>query len=270
MKNRWGWIILSVILICWALPAHSVIYIEGDQDGQSGIRVIFVDQDDPNDNDDNIFAEKKVFVDVKNDMRRYLGMYVDRRINGGEPTEIDNGPNDRIIGPATELISLDTIANFFNCLSGNLLGEEGCEILSSNRRYILPLPDNVEPGDEIHFSVRASGLAIGKQIPFSFSGNSADPWADQFLEGAARTYFELVAFKLIGLAVGGTEAFTQFLTNHPNEWDTLLKELVNIMKSELGLWESLENGQAQTFFWDIFKLFVNSSAFQNVIKDMGL
>ncbi len=190
-----GLIILSCL---WIETSKGLIMIEGEQNGASNIILKLTDQDDPNDNDQSFQETELKYLQIDNGLRRHLGVYIDRIILGQGTTVIDNGRNDEVIGPASEIFVYETLAQLWACA---VYGNVDCIPPPASRTYILPLPDELNPGTQVRFRIKAMGPAILGQLPFPLF-EDPPPEARLLIDATVLTTMELLILPMISTLTG--------------------------------------------------------------------
>jgi hypothetical protein len=234
--------------VLWVRTAHGLVTILGDQDGQSGITVEFVAEDDPGDTDQSFPETDRKIIKIDNHMRRYLTVFVDRIVlPGGTNTPIDNGPNDTFIGTSGKLFSFNTLYEYFKYITGS---QDVAGPPPSSKRYLLPVPDGIEPGTEVKFRVRVQGPAFGKQLP---AGGSKNP---RLIAVTSFTSFEMLLLPLLSTASGTNELKGTFEKDY--------FDLGGMTIDQISGWES---GNPITVLEPMLKFILGSNLLKNALQD---
>jgi len=126
-----------------------------------------------------------------NRINTYSSVTVERKLPGSGTWEvIDNGPNDDMIGMCAAVLSRQTLGDFIAWMIGS---DE--RLAPAARRYLVPVPDAMAPGEVMQVRVRVFGPAWMKPLPF-------DPFAETpeskaLLKATAWTVFDLVTGPLV-------------------------------------------------------------------------
>ena len=223
--------LLTLLLIAatWIIPGQTqaLLFIPGDS--RSGIMITETAMDDPGDYDQVFPSDRNVIVQIDNKYRRYVGVVIDRSIQGQTSSPVDNGPNDRLIGLGSKLISVDTLTAWALCVRA--WGSPLCAgYLPSSRNYVLPVPNDAVPGSEVKFRLRFIGPAVG-----STTVPDSDIDEDLTRETTGYTLWEVVARDLVKLCLGG-------LYPDPAASVIMVQELMNDLKYAPGFWHAVDKG----------------------------
>lgn len=243
--------------VLWASSAQCLITITGDQMGRSGITVVRTDQDDENDADQNFTEHEKEYIKIDNWSRRYLGVYIQRKIGSGWWDEIDNGPNDELIGKAYDTLRYETLEQYFKCA---LYRNEYCGPPPSSRRYILPVGDEAFPGMEVKFLIRTWGPAALKFPPDDIEPGFQEKEARLLNSATAWTVLEEILVPCLQLLIG--EKFDASLLK-PDDWASLnniANEFSNFIGRADDLGPALKAGDYMEIVRQVLSFFTESTS----------
>jgi IPT/TIG domain len=207
----------------FARTADALVHIQGDQDGQARITIKLVYTDDADDTDQTVTDPDKAIIQIENRLRRYVGVFILRNINGSSVyyEVVDNGPNDRFIDTASELVSYGTILDFVTCFFGS--GGKAT-LAPSSRRYILPIArgqsGEVTPGMENCFQVEIVGPSI-EGFPLYWDSTSSP--GDLAIDAALWTAGFLIVIPALDLLAPGLRANAELSRD-------IIPEVVNFLK----------------------------------------
>lgn len=218
--------LLLIAFFLVASTADALFLIQGDQDGQAGITIKLVDTDDADDPDQTVTDPDKAIVQVENRLRRYVGVYILRNANSSSEYVVDNGQNDNLIDPASELVSSGTFQDFADWAFG--LGGKAT-LAPASRRYILPIArgqsDQVAPGVENRFDVRVVGPSPAS---FPYGDDTATAQEELAVDAALWTGGFLFVIPVLDLIVPGLKKNAQLCRD-------ILPEIVNALKQSPSL-----------------------------------
>jgi hypothetical protein len=159
------------------------------------------DRDDEDDTDQS-FSEKVIFsTQIDNIGRRTVGVLIDRLRQGAATVAIDNGANDEVIGMGSSIVSTDFLLSMGAWLF--VSERESTRWRAASRRYLLPVPDDIEAGESVVFRTRIVGPAIGGQVPFSTSDGSTQ--AAVLNKALSKTLLDVVALPLFKKVMKGID-----------------------------------------------------------------
>ena len=199
MKTKMSpFLIVLLIAAMWMIPCETQALLIIPDDFRSGITITETATDDPNDTDQGFpTSDRDVIVQINNEYRRYLGVVIDRTIQGQASSPVDNGDNDRLLGLGSKLVSVATLSEWARCIKN--WDSSVCTFTAPNsRRYVLPVPSDAAPGSEIKFRLRLVGPAI---LSTSLPDSDIDP--NLIRETFGWTLWEVAARDLVKLCLGG-------------------------------------------------------------------
>ena len=188
---------LIVFAISFNAPAHAGIYIEPPLWQSPWINVEVTDMDDESDTDQSFNEQHQYVIQVTNSARRFLGVYIDRLYPPNPVIEIQNGLNDMMLNPAEATVSLDNLGTYIFHWMG--LNED---FTNKSRAYILPVPDDLQPGEKVTFRTKLLGLSAINQLPYDLTGSNAPPQALRLIISSTYSLFNVLLGPLVRAATG--------------------------------------------------------------------
>lgn len=215
---------------------------------------------DDDEDEDQAFSENRVnYIKVINSARRYVGVYIER-VYPVPVAKIDNGSNDELIIAREELISYDA----FKCLVAEGFGTcDGAgareEYMDRVRHYVLPVPDDLAPGEEVRFRVKVLGPgAWTKDVP-DLDPNSDSNEAKLFKNATDYTAFTIFGSKLFKVIAEGC-------LNQKAIEDQIFKDFQDYMASAPKYRTMWQQGQFESLFEDNLKFFLQSDILHHILK----
>jgi hypothetical protein len=209
-----AWAVMLLLLLASWTPANALLLLSGDRsalpssdgrmvrDQDAWVRISLISEDDPQDSDQVINEPDRVILEISNQARRHLGVYIERSDETSRfPTYIDNGSNDLIIGPIDEATSyVGASSALYDAVTSYFGSEETQRIRVVNRRYLLPIPRNgqneVEPGREYSFAINTGGNGWGKPPPVDPNSRLDRNSRGVVLLAATTSFLQLTALNL--------------------------------------------------------------------------
>ncbi|MFZ7110274.1 MAG: hypothetical protein ACOWYE_01205 [Desulfatiglandales bacterium] len=251
-----------VFLVAFGLilqqSAVALIFLEQPEANLVGFTITDNDgfplnEDDPDDTDQPYRADDpNVFVaQVTNEARRWVGVYVDRIAGGQSAVFIDNGKNDQFIRPVSDRLSISTLLDYFKEV---LTGE------TNSRRYLLPLPEGMKPGDEASFRIKVLGPSWGvSPLPFYLTGPDAPDEAPYLVSALAYTLLDTVVWPAVKLILPMAGDQTELITQTGEQY------IAWFGQNEIKLLDLWEKGEYSNILWEVFK-FIGSDAMAEILK----
>lgn len=260
------WITLLTLaaLVLSSAQAVAGLYIEPPGETSLRLGVSRSAADDPADTDQTFTETHQYFLEVRNRARRFVGVYIDREDQDGVVLPIDNGTNDFFINPLEDVANLDSIRTYFAWL----FGEEN-DLMSKARNYVLPIPDDLEPGEEVQFRVSLVGPAYLKRLPYDVWGPEAPPQATRLLGATAYTMINVAIGPLIRKVLGGAYGIGSYDETAPL-WETLAEtiflDLIAQLESSPDWINKLVQGEYSSFSQDYVKHLLNSDTLVTTLQ----
>ena len=223
-------LIVMLIAAMWMIPGQTQALLFIPDDFRSGITLSESPVDDLDDTDQGFpTSDRDVIVQINNEYRRYLGVIIDRSIQGQTSISVDNGNNDRMIGPGSKLASVATLSEWARCIKN--WDSSVCTFTAPNsRRYVLPVPIDAAPGSEVKFRIRAVGPAIKISFP------DVDPELRLLqLEALGWTLWDVALLDLLKMYFGG-------VLPDASVTQAVVVELINYIKLDTAILNAFEKG----------------------------
>lgn len=259
MKNAKFILLAAVVgmLLLLVPNGRAVLYVDFDpaSPATTAVSVGRTDFDDDMDEDnsdeirDAFFDNRYFVVQVDNEATRFVGVYVDRIIQGQGVTPVDNGSNDLYITPLGNWFSVDTLWTFFHG-----------ETPSSSRRYILPVPESLGPGDEMRCRVKVVGPAMFGTLPFDVTGAGAPPEADQLIVATASTTIQTILMPLLSMIL-------EKQIPKPEEIPPIVMDFVNFLATNnMNMIYMYEQGDYSSILLEVIKWVRDSEELHKIIQ----
>jgi hypothetical protein len=147
-----------IVSVCCSTDTFGLMRIIEDPSAY-GVTMSFAEKDDADDTTPP-FSASNYNITINNHSRRYVGICIDQVYNG-TTNIVDNGQDDRFMGPATEIFSYKTVVDFID----DIINWTAPEPPPATGTYALPMPDELPYGSEIKFPIRVVGPAWMKRFP---------------------------------------------------------------------------------------------------------